>query len=100
MTVELPLDVVNKVMLYMESPTARIFKQSKYYRTSYPFRKLLEVSKFPRKCKRCIRHEYYKIYFEAFIHSLHAANLSVDLTNPVFALPTDADLDRDEERAL
>ena len=94
----LPVEVVHKIMLYMISPTAEIFKRSKYYRTRYPFRKLLEVSKFPRKCQRSIRREYYKMYLDAFIESLGRAREEIDLKNPVFALPTEEDFERQEEQ--
>lgn len=93
-----PLEVVDKIMLYVTSPTAEIFKQSKYYRTRYPFRKLLEVSKFPRKCQRNIRREYYKMYLDAFIESLGQAREGIDLRNPVFALPTEEDFERQEQQ--
>lgn len=92
----LPVDVVAKVMLYMSSPVADIFKRSKYYKTRYPFRKLLEVSKFPRKCQRHVRREYYKMYLDAFIESLGHTRIYMDLENPVFALPTDEDLERQD----
>ena len=93
----LPYEIINKIFLYVSSPTCHIFQQSKYYRVCYPFRKLYEVSKRPRKCQRIIRKEYYEIYFRAFLETLGDKAKCVDMRNPIWKLPTDEDFDRDEE---
>lgn len=96
-SIHIPMEVVNKIFLFMNSPTVKVFKESKYYRVRFPFRKLYEVSKRPRKCMRHIRHDFYKIYLDAFIQSLGSNRSYVDLANPVFCLPTDEDFDKEEK---
>jgi hypothetical protein len=92
----LPEEIVNRIFMFMSSPTCDIFRQSKYYRVCYPFRKLYEVSKRPLKCRRLIRHEYYEIYFNVFLETLGENAKFIDMSNPIWKLPTDEDFDRDE----
>jgi hypothetical protein len=33
----LPIEIVNKIFMYVSSPTARLIKESQYYRTIFPF---------------------------------------------------------------
>lgn len=92
----LPDEIVNKILLYTSSPVAEIFKHSKYYGAHYPFRKLYEVSKLPRRCDRKVRHDYYRIYLNAFLESLGPNIVSVEMDHEVFRLPTDEDFDKED----
>lgn len=94
--VGLPEEIIGKIMLYISSPIADILRISKYFGTYYSFRKLNEVSKLPYLCQRKVRHDYYKIYLEAFLESLGRNIVSINRDDPVFRLPTDDDFDQQE----
>lgn len=84
----LPDHIVSIVLQYTSSPTSTILRASKYYHHPSPYRKLKEVSHFPRLCSTPIRMDYYWIYRETFFDFLRNANLDIDMDNPLFKLPS------------
>lgn len=95
--IPLPQPLIEHIFWYVSSPTATLFRRTRYYHHPSPYRKLREVSHYPRLCPIAVRKEYYRIYRDTFIQFLLDAKLEVNMDDPVYALPTDAEFEMEEE---
>lgn len=63
----IPTEIINKIFMYIESPTNDIIKQSKYYQSSFPFLLLNKLRTSPQdksiSLRNCIIDYHHTIYW-------------------------------------
>lgn len=64
----IPIEIINKIFMYIESPTNDIIKHSKYYGSSFPFLLLKKLRMSPTNksvsLQDCIVHYHHTIYWK------------------------------------
>lgn len=70
-TSPLPMEVINKIFLFMKSPTVQIFKESVFYKHDLPFLLLSKRARVPcqyiattKSFEMCMAEYVYDIYFK------------------------------------